>query len=63
MSTATVIRMEIDFSPKSKPPCALCGQPFLKHFQPPKDADWNLAANWCPTEAGFCSRNYRKPTK
>jgi hypothetical protein len=58
MATA-VVRMEIDFSPKSKLPCSLCGQPFLKHFQPPADADWTRAANWCPAGDGFCSRSYR----
>lgn len=39
--------------------CGLCRRPFSEHFQPPFDADPDLAANWCPSGNGFCSRSFR----
>lgn len=44
--------------------CELCRQPFAAHFQPPDDADPNLAANWCPAvgREGYTSRVFKKET-
>jgi hypothetical protein len=42
--------------------CSLCHQRFIDHFQPPPDADKDLAANWCPAiyRPGFTSICFRK---
>lgn len=41
--------------------CSLCHQPFKEHFNPPPNADWNIAAHWCPNPlGGFTSTDFRK---
>lgn len=54
---------EIDFGTLRQAPCENCGKPFEEHFQPPDDADPNLADNWCPTPngSGFTSQSFKRP--
>jgi hypothetical protein len=59
-----IIYFEVDFDSLHAAPCALCNQPFTAHFQPPPDADPNLAAHWCPnpvTPGAYVSRTYKCP--
>lgn len=56
------IFIEIDFGAMRKMPCTLCQRPFEEHFQPPPDADKNLAAHWCPAKyrEGYTSMVYTR---
>ncbi len=55
--------VEIDFAQQREAPCQNCGRPFAEHFQPPANADPNLAANWCPARHGhgFTSMSFKRP--
>lgn len=56
------IYFEFDFAAKRREACGLCDLPFLKHFQPPADADPRLSTNWCPNpcrEGQFTSRAFK----
>lgn len=65
--TKVKVIFEVDFKAIESLPCELCGRLKSAHFQPPSDADPNLAAHWCPApgslgDAGrFTSFVYRRP--